>query len=230
MLPQTRLERLPRMADFALWAAACETAFWPAGTFWTAYCGNRDEAVEDVIEADPVATAVRAMMQERQAWSGTATDLLNSLAPLGGERNAAKKWPSNPRALSGRLRRAATFLRKVGIAITFDREAGGRVRNRIVRITAAHSSVPENVGMRPSEQSASGQQRRSSRDFAEAQVRTVAADADGRADDPDTEEASIVRSKPLKTKVEAGADGADANLRPQSGPEKFGENAWRTRL
>src|SRR5262245_26216827 len=39
MLPQTRLDKLPRMADFALWATACET--WPAGTFWTAFCGNR---------------------------------------------------------------------------------------------------------------------------------------------------------------------------------------------
>ena len=27
-LPQVRLERSPRMADFALWATACETAFW----------------------------------------------------------------------------------------------------------------------------------------------------------------------------------------------------------
>ena len=61
-LPETRLERLPRMEDFALWATACETALWPAGTFWSAYCGNRDEAVEGVIEADPVASAVRAMM------------------------------------------------------------------------------------------------------------------------------------------------------------------------
>ena len=45
MLPQTRLDKLPRLADFALWATACETALWPSGTFWSAYCGNRDEAV-----------------------------------------------------------------------------------------------------------------------------------------------------------------------------------------
>jgi hypothetical protein len=32
-LPETRLLKLPRMADFALWATACETALWPAGTF-----------------------------------------------------------------------------------------------------------------------------------------------------------------------------------------------------
>src|SRR5262245_15045421 len=54
-LPETHLSRLPRMADFALWATACETALWPAGTFWAAYCGNRDAAVEGVIEADPIA-------------------------------------------------------------------------------------------------------------------------------------------------------------------------------
>src|SRR5262249_7142679 len=32
-LGQVRLEALPRMADFALWTTACETALWPAGTF-----------------------------------------------------------------------------------------------------------------------------------------------------------------------------------------------------
>lgn len=31
-LPETPLPKLPRMADFALWATACETALWPAGT------------------------------------------------------------------------------------------------------------------------------------------------------------------------------------------------------
>ena len=79
MLPTTRLEQLPRMADFALWATACETALWPAGTFWAAYCGNRDEAVEGVIEADPVAAAVRIMMAARTVWTGTASDLLGAL-------------------------------------------------------------------------------------------------------------------------------------------------------
>ena len=64
-LPETRLEKLPRMADFALWATACEPALWPKGTFGAAYCGNLDEAVEGVIDADPIATAVRAFMAAR---------------------------------------------------------------------------------------------------------------------------------------------------------------------
>jgi hypothetical protein len=41
-LPETPSPKLPRMADFALRATACETALRPAGTFWSAYCGNRD--------------------------------------------------------------------------------------------------------------------------------------------------------------------------------------------
>ena len=40
-LPEVRLEQLPRMADFALWATACETAFCPTGGFLHAYKVNR---------------------------------------------------------------------------------------------------------------------------------------------------------------------------------------------
>jgi hypothetical protein len=41
--PETRPPNLPRTADFAPWATACETAVWLAGTFWSAYCASRDE-------------------------------------------------------------------------------------------------------------------------------------------------------------------------------------------
>jgi hypothetical protein len=58
------LHRLPRMADFELWAAACETGLWPAGTFSRAYAGNRKTAVEGIIDADPIATCVRQLMSE----------------------------------------------------------------------------------------------------------------------------------------------------------------------
>jgi len=145
MRPYTRLAKLPRMADFALWATACETALWPAGTFCAAYCGNRDEAVEGVIEADSIAAAVRALMARRTEWTGTASELPSALAEMAGERPAkSKTWPDSPRALAGHLRRAATFLRKVGIEISFERD--GRSRTRIIRITTGESPPPENGG------------------------------------------------------------------------------------
>ena len=81
------------MADFALWATACETALWSEGTFWSAYCGNRDEAEEGVIDADPIAAVVRSVMLTRTAWTGTASDLLITLTETAGDRAAkAKTW------------------------------------------------------------------------------------------------------------------------------------------
>lgn len=228
-LPDTHLPKLPRMADFALWASACETAIWPAGTFWSAYCGNRDEAVEGVIDADPVAAAVRAVMLERTEWTGTASDLLGALGEAAGERIAkSKTWPDSPRALSGRLRRAATFLRKIGIEVSFERE--GRARTRIIRITAAGAeSLPERGGVQPSAPSAPSAPRPKSipdNDFAAPDPRMVANDADGCA----SRKVDSVRANPLKSNCWDDADGADANRAAHSEPEKMAATSWRARL
>jgi hypothetical protein len=46
---RVHLKCLPRMADFSVWASACETALWPAGTFARAYAANRRAAIENII-------------------------------------------------------------------------------------------------------------------------------------------------------------------------------------
>jgi len=232
-LPHTTLERLPRMADFALWATACETALWPEGTFWAAYRGNRDEAVENVIESDPVAAAVRAVMEERTVWTGTASDLLGALAEAAGERVAkSKTWPVSPRALSGRLRRAATFLRKIGIEIDYTKE--GRARTRIIHITAtAAFRVPKYSGAQPSlpsASSASSTNGNGNNAFIGSTLRTVGAAADGQADASDPVSVSTVRDNTLRINDEDAADGADAKPRLQSGSQKAGQQVWRAKL
>jgi hypothetical protein len=117
-LPHVKLERLPRMADFTKWTTACEPALWTSGTFVAAYDANRMEAVETVLDADPVATGLREFMATRTAWTGTASELLGSLSLVVTEaERRGKAWPAAPNKLSGRLRRQATFLRKVGIKI-----------------------------------------------------------------------------------------------------------------
>src|SRR5207249_332162 len=120
---RVRLDRLPRMADFAIWATACETALWPTGTFARAYAANRRSAIEGMIEADPVAARVQGLMAERRAWTGSAADLLRVTDFAGAElwkRTAG--WPKTPRALAGRLRRVQTFLRMLGIEVRFSRD------------------------------------------------------------------------------------------------------------
>jgi hypothetical protein len=139
--PRIGLDRLPRMADFAHWASACETALWRPGTFRRAYEANRRAAIEDIIDADPIAACVREIMAERSSWNGTAADLLRAGAERGADGISSNRsgWPQNPRALAGRLRRAQTFLRVLGIDITFSR--GGRDGSRIIRMRA-HSKAP----------------------------------------------------------------------------------------
>jgi hypothetical protein len=136
MLPHVRLERLPRMADFALWVAACETGFRPEGAFEAAFSNNRRDAIENIIDADPVAVHVRELMADRAQWTGSASDLLQVGINCGRTAMAAwtrSGWPKNPRALAGRLRRAQTPLRALGIEIVFGRE--GRLGTRTIRIT-----------------------------------------------------------------------------------------------
>ena len=136
MLPHVRLRRLPRMADFALWAAACESAFRPVGTLEIAYYNNRRDATENIVDADPVAARVRDLMADRAQWTGSASDLLQAGINVAGNSIVWNRsgWPKNPRALAGRLRRAQTFLRTLGIDIVFGRE--GRLGTRTIRITA----------------------------------------------------------------------------------------------
>jgi hypothetical protein len=156
-LPHVRLDRLPRMADFAIWATACETALWPTGAFARAYEANRSAAVENVIDADPVAACVREIMAERSVWAGCATDLLRTEADLAakGVSRGSPGWPKSPRALAGRLRRAQTALRTLGIEITFGRE--GRAGTRIIRMSRTPESAVSTVSSVRNDGSRSGQ-------------------------------------------------------------------------
>jgi hypothetical protein len=71
-----------------------------------------------------VASAVRSFMETRAEWEGTATQLLSALEALAGERVIkSKTWPKAPHTLSGRLRRIATSLRKIGIDVAIDRDS-----------------------------------------------------------------------------------------------------------
>jgi hypothetical protein len=209
------------MADFALWATACETAMWSAGTFSSAYSSNRDEAVEGVLEADPIAAAVRTLLTRQSAWTGTASKLLGELAGLVDERVAkSKTWPDSPRALSGRLRRAATFLRKSGIEITYTK--GGRASTRTINITrTASHSAPENnpaPSSAPSASSAPIANSKPTNGFEVTDLRTV-------ADGAGATKVPTVRGDPLERNAGIVADGADANLPSQSVPEEA--DVWR---
>jgi len=114
-----RVESLPRMADFATWITAAEAGFgWEQGTFMRAYEENRKRMVDMALDADAVAIAVMRLMENHinHEWYGTASELLTI---LNGNTDLifGRSWPKQPNILSGRLRRAATFLREKGIEV-----------------------------------------------------------------------------------------------------------------
>ena len=168
-----------------------------------------------------MAAAVRAMIAEQTEWTGTASDLLDALGEMAGERVVkSKTWPDSPRALSGRLRRAATFLRKTGVEIGFERE--GRARTRMIRIAAAPPAL-DGDGAEPSAPSAALAASNPDNSPATPVLRTVGELTDGR-DRPST---ATVRVSPLKSIGQTDADGADANHALQSAPAR---TSWRVRL
>ena len=118
-LPKVTPAKLPRMADFAKWAIACERALWKPGTFMTAYRANRAGAIADVVEANLVGSVLQSFIAERQRWTGTATQLLELLDNMvDDQQRANKSWPKAANALAGKLTRLASDFRKSGIDIS----------------------------------------------------------------------------------------------------------------
>lgn len=128
------LPEKPRMADFATWIAACEQAILapdqPPGTFLDLYQANREEAIELEVEASLVGSALRRFMEslDQDEWRGTARELLEALNERKTEKTKrAKSWPADARALGSRLKRLATSLRGMGLAILWRRNRGERI-------------------------------------------------------------------------------------------------------
>jgi hypothetical protein len=138
-LPGVRLDRLPRMADFALFAVACERGAGEPAAFLAAYAENQAGAHEQALDASPLPAALLAVLEGQDSWEGTPAELLAEL-----DRHAPtpppKDWPKRANTLTNKLRRLAPNLRRVhGLDVDCDgRESGGRSggkRSRVVRIT-----------------------------------------------------------------------------------------------
>jgi Toprim-like len=206
-LPGVKLDRKPRMADFAVWVTACESALWTKGTFIAAYAGNIEQAVETVLENDQVAAALRTYMDiTSDGFTGTAADLLKALSDLASEtQQKAKGWPKGPAVLAKALRRIAPPLRKIGIDVAFERENRQR---RIIIASVKMGETPSQPSPPSFSNSLNDVERTACRRFAvtdqEATVTSDGGDGYGDGDDRTT-----VTANPLKNKDADGSDGDD---------------------
>jgi len=120
-LAAVRIDRLPRMADFARWISACERALGLGEVeALEVYRSNCAEARDLALEASPVFEPLRELA--KVGFSGTSSELLlvlNKLVSEGTRRS--RRWPKAPNALGNALRRMAGSLRSGGIDICFSR-------------------------------------------------------------------------------------------------------------
>jgi hypothetical protein len=150
-LPRVTIAELPRMADFALWATAGESALGhKKQAFVEAYTASQSNANQVALEASLVATTLRAWWEKRlvaQAgdWDGTATELLTLLEAVDEKVTKRREWPKTGRGLSGELKRAAPNLRAAEIDIVF-----GERKNKARLLTIR---TPEKKAARPSQPS-----------------------------------------------------------------------------
>jgi hypothetical protein len=124
-----KLDKKPRMADFAIWvtAAECELGF-KEGEFIAAYTKNREEASDVALESSPVATEVVEFMRDKNEWEGTTGELLERLNARANKGSRTRSvLPTSPKRLSNALTRLKPNLRNAGITIHhLPREAARR--------------------------------------------------------------------------------------------------------
>ncbi|WP_328758029.1 ATP-binding protein [Streptomyces sp. NBC_00271] len=129
-LPSVRLERMPRMADFArVLAAVDHVQGWDTLGSYTAAAQT---VYADALEGDPFGTAVVGFVETHGAWSGTAGQLLDLLPPPDGYH---PKWPKDAPRAGGQLKRLAPMLRSVGINYDDTSRTPDRRRQRLISLT-----------------------------------------------------------------------------------------------
>ncbi|MEV4752160.1 DUF3854 domain-containing protein [Streptosporangium sp. NPDC049248] len=153
-LPEARrnLTARPRMADFAEILAALDSV---RGTSTLrSYLDARDQIAADLIDDDPIASAVRDIAREHGTWTDTPAQLLGliearTFAPR------PKWWPKTAGTFSGYLTRSTPALRKIGIEVERKKIKGKRLISLTIKgdDPTPESVTPEGESVTPDRES-----------------------------------------------------------------------------
>jgi hypothetical protein len=137
-LAQPSVDRsdLPRLADFAAWVTRCEGGLgWVPGTCIAAINRNAADIAQDALDNDPLAGALRDMLERTQAgpdgsvvWEGQVSELQQKIRnEIGEYAYRAAQLPRLPHHFSGRLRQLAPLLTRAGVTLTRGRSKKGGI-------------------------------------------------------------------------------------------------------
>jgi hypothetical protein len=136
-LPNTKPDRLPRMADYGLFSIAAEEVLGlTSGEFMRAFTNSREQSRQVVIESSPIGEAILKLMEHPAnsvRWKGTASQLLNSLESFAEEGTVRSKyWPRASNSFVRQLNRLKLDIKAMGIEIIETRE--GKNRDRFITL------------------------------------------------------------------------------------------------
>lgn len=155
-LPSVKVDKLPRMADFAKWGYAVNDSVsaevqseFSTNVERTSFQGiletNEEKRLQESLESDPVAlAAIYASSYAighsfKGVWKGTITAFYNSFFPNPDNsfysdapdviRSVTKHemWPKNPSAMGRALRKSEGLLREFGVTLSFYIRNGDRI-------------------------------------------------------------------------------------------------------
>jgi hypothetical protein len=131
-----------RRGDWCAWVEAAAPALGlREGAFAEAYRRNQDQAVRMGLELDPVGAAILDYMAARHVIETRMTDLHAELEAAVRRQHSGRLrmgWPSMVHHFSGRLRRLAPMLRRVGIE--FEQDLDPAARRSMVSLINAHNA------------------------------------------------------------------------------------------
>ncbi|MFI9211543.1 ATP-binding protein [Streptomyces sp. NPDC053253] len=137
VLPNVKLDSLPRMADFARVLAAVDQVMeWNTLDDYLAASAN---IAGDALEGDPFGSALATLVEQCGTWTGTAAQLLEHVPPPGGIRPPS--WPKDATRASGKVKRLAPLLRSIGITVDDTQRSQDRHRSRLLVLT--RTDLPE---------------------------------------------------------------------------------------
>lgn len=144
LYPSIKIEEPPRMADFAQWGEAVARALgYPEGRFLDAYRRNRAQASGIVLAQSPVAVSVLILMEGRERWQGTPTELLNELEGICTKHGLdMAEFPRSASHMSGQLNRLIPNLAAEGLRVE-SRRSGDR------QIIITRVGRPDGVSLSP---------------------------------------------------------------------------------
>lgn len=117
VLPSISIEKLPRMADFALLGEAVHKALDIDQSFNEVLLENRTESLRRSLESSPVAMAIQELLSARGKFDGTIKQLKTTLDEDFHQKGEG--WPRSAKGLSEAMKRTAPALREIGIGIEF---------------------------------------------------------------------------------------------------------------